>query len=563
MFLKDKKSNRMIVFYKKKGTALLLAVALLMMMLPWRTEHTYRAYAATGRKSSTQTIKVSMESGQIFSKIFDYDMKEAGILLADVEAKGVGCKLRLTIFGSNAEYSLGHTDLPQKELKTDSTGNVKGSLRAGHIMYCGTYHLLVQSEGLVKSSGTLTIRFSSKSSHIENGKGAWNDSRALATDYNINSKKSHQFLLSGYREQKDLEDYYRFHVDKPTYLAMRIKSVTNSGNVPYAFYVYSLTENKRVLVLNRPGKKLTAKLFKAKPGDYSVEVLVNDPEAMTNHQIVYSMYLAKAKKLRSVTLNHKDVKLYLAKNYNRFSLVAKADGKSAGKGTLTFRSSNPSVVKVDKKGKIMAKDQGEAVVTCYAVDQPSVKATCRVFVGKPSLKISSRSKTFYVGKTTKLSVTKTPSKQRITWKTTNSAIATVSSTGVVKGKRPGKAKIYAVSDAGVKSAKCVLTVKKKPVPKKPKKPKKPDPSPNPNPNPGENTDRIAPVLSLSSAHLSPRGTITVTANVAGGKFSAGGAITIKNKFGKSCVIRATVKRGSGTIHYQVNGKTASKRILIY
>ena len=65
-------------------------------------------------------------------------------------------------------------------------------------------------------------------------------------------------------------------MDKAGYLALRVKSISNTGKVPYAFYLYSTSENRQLAVFNNPGQALKTKLVKVKPGDYCIEVLVND-----------------------------------------------------------------------------------------------------------------------------------------------------------------------------------------------------------------------------------------------------------------------------------------------
>lgn len=126
-------------------------------------------------------------------------------------------------------------------------------------MMADNYHLLVQSTAPIKGNGRMELDFYCKKSSVEDyeyAKNGLNNTRNLATDFNINDKKTHQFLLSGYREQKDLSDCYKFHVDKAGYLALRVKSVSNTGKVPYAFYLYSTSENRQLAVFNNPERLL-------------------------------------------------------------------------------------------------------------------------------------------------------------------------------------------------------------------------------------------------------------------------------------------------------------------
>lgn len=120
---------------------------------------------------------------------------------------------------------------------------------------------------------------------------------------------------------------------------------------------------------------------------------------------------------------------------------------------VTWISSNKKVATVNSKGVITAKAKGTAVITATCGEY---KATCKVTVKNPSLKLTKTSANVKVGKTTKITAKVTPS-GKITYKSSNSKIATVSSKGVVKGKKKGIAKIT-VTCNGVKKV-FTVTVK--------------------------------------------------------------------------------------------------------
>ena len=120
---------------------------------------------------------------------------------------------------------------------------------------------------------------------------------------------------------------------------------------------------------------------------------------------------------------------------------------------VTWTSSNKKVATVNSKGVVTAKAKGTAVITATCGEY---KATCKVTVKNPSLKLTKTSASVKVGKTTKITVKVTPS-GKITYKSSNSKIATVSSKGVVKGKKKGIAKIT-VTCNGVKKV-FTVTVK--------------------------------------------------------------------------------------------------------
>lgn len=95
-----------------------------------------------------------------------------------------------------------------------------------------------------------------------------------------------------------------------------------------------------------------------------------------------------------------------------------------------------------------------------------------VFQGTPAqaakkVAISKKSAVLYKGKTLKLKVKNT--KKKVKWSSSNKKVATVSSKGLVKAKKKGKATITA--KVGKKKYKCKITVKEKKKAKPTKKPK--------------------------------------------------------------------------------------------
>ena len=121
-------------------------------------------------------------------------------------------------------------------------------------------------------------------------------------------------------------------------------------------------------------------------------------------------------------------------------------------GKVTYGSSSKSVATVSTSGKITAKKAGTATIT---VKCGSYKATCKITVKKGSLKITS--KTAVTVKTKKTTAIKAAATSKITYRSSNTKVATVSSKGVVKGVKKGKAVIY-VSSNGV-TKKVTVTVK--------------------------------------------------------------------------------------------------------
>lgn len=130
--------------------------------------------------------------------------------------------------------------------------------------------------------------------------------------------------------------------------------------------------------------------------------------------------------------------------------------------TITWTSSNPSVATVDSFGTISAKSVGTTTITASI---SGFKATCKVTVTYSlSLKGISLNKTSLSIKeknSEQLNVIYNPSNttnRKITWKSSNTNVATVDSSGRVTALSVGTATITAVSNDGGYVATCKVTV---------------------------------------------------------------------------------------------------------
>ena len=127
---------------------------------------------------------------------------------------------------------------------------------------------------------------------------------------------------------------------------------------------------------------------------------------------------------------------------------------------VDWSSSKEAVATVDN-GVVTAKKAGSAVITAKV---GAVTATCKVTVRQhvTSVKLNAKSKVLYNGKATTLKATVYPSNasnKAVTWKTSNSKVATVNAKGVVTAKKPGYAYITVTTKDSKKTARCKVTVK--------------------------------------------------------------------------------------------------------
>ena len=153
------------------------------------------------------------------------------------------------------------------------------------------------------------------------------------------------------------------------------------------------------------------------------------------------------------------------------NLTATVTPSNATDKTVTWSSSNTAVATVSSTGKVTAVAAGEAVITVTTTDGGKT-ATCTVTVTNPAVPVQSVSldKTtldLNVGEDITLVATVLPSNaddKTVTWSSSNTAVATVSSTGKVTAVAAGEAVITVTTTDGNKTATCTVTVTNPAVP---------------------------------------------------------------------------------------------------
>lgn len=198
----------------------------------------------------------------------------------------------------------------------------------------------------------------------------------------------------------------------------------------------------------------------------------------------------KAKKatVKSVAITKPDTKTLVMKKGASFQLKTKVTttGKNVSKA-VTYTSSKKSVATVSAKGKIKALKNGNATITVKSKANKKKKATLKVVVKAPVTKVTLNKKevTLTEGEsfTVKATVSpKTATVKKVAYTTSNKKVATVSSKGVIKAVKEGKATITVTStDGNAKKATCKVTVKKA----APQETAAPTPTPTAKPTPTE------------------------------------------------------------------------------
>lgn len=159
----------------------------------------------------------------------------------------------------------------------------------------------------------------------------------------------------------------------------------------------------------------------------------------------------------------KSVHVAVGKKVKLTTTVKVSPNKAANK-KVTYKSSNKKIAKVTSSGYVKGVKTGKCKVTVTSKKNKKKKAKITINVVKKvtSVSIQKPKDALYVGNSLTLKTTVNPasgSYKKVTWSSSDKTVATVTSAGVVKGKKAGDVTIKATSVEGSKkSASLKLTV---------------------------------------------------------------------------------------------------------
>lgn len=150
-------------------------------------------------------------------------------------------------------------------------------------------------------------------------------------------------------------------------------------------------------------------------------------------------------------------------------LAVSVTPENATNKAVTWRSSNSNIASVDSNGIVYGKAAGEAIITVETVDL-NYKAICKVIVTNTNAVVPVRgvtldktNVTLNQGKVIVLTPQINPANatnKKVTWKSSDSSVATVDSNGIVIAKNIGWSLITATSEDGGYMGYCLVRVDK-------------------------------------------------------------------------------------------------------
>ncbi|OPY57924.1 MAG: Thermophilic serine proteinase precursor [Pelotomaculum sp. PtaU1.Bin035] len=133
---------------------------------------------------------------------------------------------------------------------------------------------------------------------------------------------------------------------------------------------------------------------------------------------------------------------------------------NASNQAISWASDNPSVASVDSNGVVTAIGAGNAIITVITADGGKT-ATCNVIIAGNNILLSEvpASVVLTAGGTQRLSICAEPADAKISYKTSNSKVATVTSAGLITAKKQGNATITVTGKkAGYNSQKKSISI---------------------------------------------------------------------------------------------------------
>ena len=148
----------------------------------------------------------------------------------------------------------------------------------------------------------------------------------------------------------------------------------------------------------------------------------------------------------SLIINHATVTLFIGGTQQLTITPTPANANP----NVTWSSNNNAIATISTSGLVTAVGQGQATITATSTVAPSITITSVVTVNQPnpvSLLINPATVTLIIGETEQLTITTIPvdADPSVTWSSSNNAIATISTSGLVTAVGQGQATITATS----------------------------------------------------------------------------------------------------------------------
>ena len=214
------------------------------------------------------------------------------------------------------------------------------------------------------------------------------------------------------------------------------------------------SDNPEVATVNEKGKVTGIKAGKA-----VITVITEDGEKTATCKVTVK---DKEINVTEVKLNKTETTILVGASE---TLVATVLPENATNRNVSWKSSDEAVATVDANGKVTGVKAGEAVITVTTEDGGKT-ATCKVTVSDKEVKVTGvtlnkTTLTLETGASETLTATIAPAdatNQKVSWKSSKEAVATVDANGKVTGVKAGEAVITVTTEDGGMTATCKVYV---------------------------------------------------------------------------------------------------------
>ncbi len=343
----------------------------------------------------------------------------------------------------------GHVDLLVKnqslggEIKVDSVSSLNYTMD-GRVNYNGK----INTHG---QTGVVNITLSGGSTWVLTGDSYISSLNVTEGLINLNG---HNLYVNGIRYSKYAIPVTGVSLNK-TSLSLyagdseTLKAIVRPSNATHKDVKWSSSDTS-VASVSSAGK------VKAKKAGYcTIQVKTEDGYYIAN----CSVQVKDAVRVTGVSLNKSAVTL---KKGSTETLVATVKPSSATNKAVKWSSSNNDVASVTSSGTVNGKSIGTAVIKVKTEDG-GFSVSCKVTVVVPvtGVSLNKTKLKLSMGASEQLVAEVKPStatNKAVKWSSDDTSIATVSSSGVVKGVKAGTTKIRVKTKDGSFSAKCKVTV---------------------------------------------------------------------------------------------------------
>ena len=310
----------------------------------------------------------------------------------------------------------------------------------GQWVEAGTYLIKVYGD----SSGTGNFWLKATYKAAGNNETEPNNTYTQATKLTLNQKKR------GLRSAQDADDWYVFTVPEERQLTLLFASCLYESGVEVRNADMEVV-NSYEWIYGREGSPVTQQLdLDLTKGKYYVHIY-------SQYTGYYDLVVRPVKVLASeIVVSRTAATIYKG---NKLQLRSYVFPSNATNRTVKWTTNNPYVATVSSTGLVTAKGAGKATITARTTDGTKLTASCQITVRNKTLNVTPAKLTLVKGKYRTLKVTGAPAvtTKNVKFYTTNSKIATVSSTGRIYARNVGTCRIKVVGNGLTKYV--TLTVK--------------------------------------------------------------------------------------------------------